>query len=73
MLSKRYYTIITNSFVLAISYVVYRLIDKGIQLLSNKYHGWSLFDIISIIIAFSIGLACFIILLKIHYKNKKKR
>ena len=73
MLSKRYYTIITNSFVLAISYVVYRLIDKGIQLLSNKYQGWSLFDIISIIIAFSIGLACFIILLKIHYKNKKKR
>lgn len=73
MLSKRYYTIITNSFVLVISYVVYRLIDKWIQLLSNKYHGWSLFDIISIIIAFIIGLTCFIILLKFHYKDKKKK
>ena len=73
MLSKKYYTIITNSFILTISYVVYRLIAKWIQWLSKEYQGWSIFDIVSVIIAFIIGLTCFIILLKFHYKDKKKK
>ena len=72
MLSKKYYTILTTCCILAISYVGYRLIDKWIQFLSEKYQGWSVFDIVSLIGAAVFGITGLIVARHFYLKEKKK-